>query len=292
MEHAEAARQGAIVGSLTIVAIVTACLFKSLEVTRRPTANRKCLIAMDLVLAGLLPVTIYSALGSDAHPWRFISAGFMTLLSFVGGCLAILGLVEFRRNGHSYVEGRGQAVAALVVGVAYSIMSWGSALKAAGSPGEGVLGGRVIRQEDRGFSFEVPGTPWVRLEPPDPMICLQFTRPSPEIAFVMTEVSLSPGDPASLEDFVGEGKANLKAAGVPHRVLEEGPEMRGRMKGWRISLDLSRGGLRVYVRQWLGVRNGRRYQLTVSGEWATRSEVDAEAGPMFDRVAFLPQQVP
>jgi tetratricopeptide (TPR) repeat protein len=111
---AEAISRGA--ASLVMMCIVLAGIFKCAQIMRRPVAHRLCVSALLLVLIGILMSSMLVLLLPIAWmPFGArIALGSIALVCYIAGFVtATIGLLDLRKNGEAYRQGKTQARLAL-----------------------------------------------------------------------------------------------------------------------------------------------------------------------------------
>jgi len=259
----------AILVPVLIVLAFVAGAIQCWVISRRPRTNRKCALALMLLLIAWVPLPL--ALGTLAPLLGLppLSLEFLTLvcsaLIIAAAVLAVIGLREFSGTQGYYTQGRRQAVATLLGGPALVIVLISNVVR---DRSEVVVppGQRVMRFDELNFKFYSPGEPWTQLPTNSliPRATLAFKHTRPELQFlIIAEPALSAD--YSAQQLADEAIAEVLAVVDRLEVVYRGPTKVRSLEGIRLHSRAERSGQAYYCEHRLFATNGWNYQLLVWG---------------------------
>jgi energy-converting hydrogenase Eha subunit G len=120
LAEVDATTAGRFTGGMIAVVLLLAGALKCWSISRRPTTNRKCVLALMFLLTGWALLS-FGGLMARLFPdeWYLalilgLPAGALVIAGFV---LAIIGLIEYSQRREAFTQGRAQAIWTLVLSV-------------------------------------------------------------------------------------------------------------------------------------------------------------------------------
>lgn len=299
---------GRLTGSLLCGLGLSAGIFRCATLLSRKETEKRCVASLLLFLTALL----LSALNQSAtllwrdQPGVLQALRWVLLLPIFPLMLASLvlgmaGLIVYHSLQPRYTQGRTSAIWALVCsglllagGVTTAWISWQKQLPRAvasqTAPGEApsLSPGPVKSFEALNFRFELPGPPWVSIDPKsiNPAACLILQNVRDQSFFMVVaerggvDMTLSPGQLADIS------KANLNgtAEGVTIEDLEA--IHRAGLEYSSFRAQGRRAGQTFHYHYQVAVHHGWFYQL-IAGATRSQALADATAAAMGQRFALL-----
>jgi tetratricopeptide (TPR) repeat protein len=296
-----ATHAGEMTGVLFFIAILLAGVIKCASIARRPTTSATCTYGLMAVLIAWLTLRIPTVLrifGLESLPVTILAVLIGLLCLCAGAVLSIIGLVDYRRHSE-YVQGRKQAVWALVLGtiliISTAVIGCASLIKTVRDryhdsqvTSQGSALGKPIVFENLNLRFQIPPRPYVQWEAAkvNPAATFGFLRTAPQIHFMMVAESGDPDDGLDVEGLTSISKAHfLSKRGTS--ILGEAPHLVGDLRGIRFFGDLNKGRLDLTYAFWIYARNGFYYQLIAWGHKNDRERVRKDAEMLFSRFEQL-----
>jgi len=280
---------GKVVGGIVVPLLFVALVAKMVFISRRATANFKCVFSLMLLL-GLWAVALmignvfyygYSSGGSrpPAANILLLFAGLVMMGAFVASVVfAILGLVEYAQRPGVYKQGRTQAIWTLALNVVFGgLVMISMAMpknRAVQRPGGS---NAVIAMEDLNFRFRAPSRPWVEIPAKDfnRYAKVAFTRANPSGAFCIIAEKIL--EQMTTENLLTAAKGNLQSAADDVTFSPVTPVRNNGMDGLQFEALAEVRGRKFVYSFWICATNGYAYQLITSGAEAGRSQLRADA---------------
>jgi len=300
VEDSAAYGLGRIVGSLVGILIPVAFFLKATQRLSDPEHSRRCALSLAFVMSGW-------ALSSAGYALSLMSPGFGCILTvafiiaivliLVGIVLSVLGLAEDPPRVGKPLEGRGQAVGALVVGGLLLILGAGGFVAGAFSarqvPKDWKMAqlppGTTISNEPKNFTFTVPEKDWVQVIPGklNPVADLAFVDTQRKVFFILISVPLSRGVSVTNEKLLEVAKGDLRKIDAAARFGEVQPELAGTVAGFAFTGDARVGKENLTYRQWVHAGRTHLYQLAFWGPEKSKVQVVAAAGQLLRTFGIL-----
>ena len=292
---------GRYAGEAFFLVILLAGALKCWKISSRPTTNRKCALSLMFVLLSFTGFACGGMMLKMVHP----SSGFHVLMELLRMAMfglmmtslvfAILGLAELAKETSRYVQGKSQAVWALifsgliiittVIGLSKNIYETGeNAVKQKqGQPG------KLLNFADLNFRFRAPERPWVSVDMRqlNKDSKLSFMRQLPEAYFIIIAESFEDGGSMSSKQLAEIAKAHMESAAASNRIIEEAPLKVGNLDGILVEQEAQVGKFRLFYMQWFVATNGYAYQLTGYGNWDDRHRIEGELRQMMSRFELI-----
>jgi tetratricopeptide (TPR) repeat protein len=293
----DASSAGFVTGQITVFTLALAGILKCVSISRRPTTNSKCVWSLALFL-GVFPLSVavnWIASGTTASRAPVIVAGLLYMGLFAASIvLAVIGLVEYSRERQRFVQGRTQAIWALVLSGVFFIFVVGGAV--AGFSRAHRLNARsanheLITFEELNFKFSSPGRPWVRADAAalNRDAKLAFIRASPQTYFMVIAEPLG-NVGYTAETLAKLGYQRMESLDDNVRVLQQEPSVVGRLNGLEVQTEVHIHGLSMCYVQWFCVTNGWAYQVMTWGSSRERETVVEAARQMTEGFELLDYQ--
>ncbi len=294
---------GVFTGQLFASLLLLAGVLKCWTISRRPTTNTKCALALMFALLPFLVSSLASSFtptfsSSAARAIFYIGLAF-ALVAFVivALVLAIVGLVEMSNQRDVYEQGRAQAIWAFVfvafIGLLFVCGAVAGVMRArdhvATIAGAGGKPGQILTFEDLNFRFRSPERPWVTFAGAklNKDAKATFMRRGPEVYFMIIAEKIGTGQELSAEQLAEFGKAHLDSASESSKVVSQRPVSFNGMKGLLVETEASLHGMSLFYQHWYMVTNGFAYQLIGYGRERDREQVASELNPLFRRFELL-----
>jgi tetratricopeptide (TPR) repeat protein len=286
-------------GQIFVFVGVLAGVLKCWSISRRSTTNTKCALSLMFILSALLVSSSFSYLSQfDSIARARIIVIPLTALLFLG-CLitglilAILGLVEMSQRPQDFVQGRAQAIWALVLSGVFFVMviiGVAAGLNRAGHlPGSNpaIRANQPLTFQDLNFRFRAPERPWVAVNMAkiNKDAKIGFTRQNPEAYFLIMAEKI--GADFSSEQLAELGKARLAAVADSSQVLSESPLALKGLQGVAVESEVSLRGHAIYYRHWYLATNGFAYQLIGYGPSREKARISQEIESLCRRFELL-----
>ena len=293
----DATAAGRVTGQIFVVVLLLFGIFKCVSISKRPTTSSKCVWALALLLIACLLPTVVDIVAGGATQ----SAGYRVALGFVGllamglivasVVLAIVGLVEFSSARKRFVQGRAQAIWALVLnGLFFMFIAAamaGGLLRAMNSKNQP---SRVetLSFDELNFRFTTPGRPWVQADAKkvNPYAKLSFIRANPEMYFIVI------AEPTGNLDYTTEslaeiGRTRIQSVSESSRVVEQFPCYFSGLSGLEVCTEAKVRDYSAFYVQWFCATNGWAYQMMVWGNQPNRQQIKDEARQLMSGLALM-----
>jgi hypothetical protein len=261
-------------GALVGILIPVLFLFKAIGSFSRPDHNRKCALALALVMGGwaLSSVTYAVTLMSDGLNWLLMISAVPSALSIVTGVvLGILGLVELGGVTRP-ISGRGQAIGSLIVGTVFLIaIVYGILSGASGVPRELRMDqqsqGTKLMFGAKNFSYVVPEKEWVQVQSTKlhPIADVAFIHPKRKVTFLIIAENLPPGIFATQDLLIEASRAELKKSDPGVQLGAPEPVTVGSLLGHSYTAQATLRNQPFNYRLWVHSAGSRVYRLITWG---------------------------
>jgi tetratricopeptide (TPR) repeat protein len=286
---------GRATGQMLVVALLVWGMVKCWSISRRPTTNTKCVRSLLLLLAGwlaavLLQIGFKSA--SAGGRWVSVLMGLAVLGAVIGAIvLAVVGLVEYARKRDQYLQGRAQAIWALVLSGMFVVLFLGGALRSSQSRAalrEKFKPGEAVIFADLNFQFVSPGWPWTPIDMSklNPLSKVTFVRSGPEVYFTVVAEKLPDGELASV-DYFDLVYARTKGIADSVELLDQQLTRVNGLEGVQVRLNAKVQGRPLQYLQWFCVTNGWAYQLMAWGKAENGSTIKSEGERLLQNFELL-----
>lgn len=274
---------GYVMGVGFIVVLLLIPLILNLVALRNDATNRKCALAVIILVAGW----VFSALGTmilknaEPNPLLMMVPGLVALCGIIASVvLAIIGLVEF--GSRRYRHGKKRAISVLVLSALFVVMmvigvAMGfRARTTAGNPWPAGKAGEAVTSEAWNFRIKPPAG-WAPMEGAkiNPLARAAFIRTSPHL-FCMVLAEELPGtdvDPEAMAELI---KSGLRSRGEVEFVAEGRKTVNGH-EGLFLESDMRLGSQHLFFQHWVVQNRSHVYQLVVWGSGAVPEKVRAAA---------------
>lgn len=290
----EPAAAGQSTGKIIVMLAALAGAVKCYEISRRPTANAKCVWSLLLLLlvwffsgmVGLLRESL-PQLTSLVVVFSFLCL----VIAVAALVLAIIGLIEYSQRRHHYTQGRAQAI--------WSLALCGLFLSVAAV---GFLGGRsraiMTRTQpadsqtqsfpELNFKFDSPGRPWVKLDAakvnPDAKVGYMRSNPNVFFMIIAEELGVTEFDNDGLVEVV---TAKLKSVTDSAHIVRKEASRVGPLHGTLLESEVKLRRQKIAYAHWICVTNGWAYQLVGWGPQKERAAVFTESQRLTGQFALL-----
>jgi len=274
--------------------VLSAGVAKCWSISRRPTTNAKCVMALALLLIACL-IPFVSRTLSLIVPVPF--PGLITFVSFAiilaAAVLAFVGLRECSRERGRYAQGKAQAVWTLasssVVAALPFLLLAQARWHVIGVP-NAPMTAQVLVFTNLNFKFFVPGDPWREVQG-DPLdfkstLVLRCTRPEVHFAVVAQP---APMRKYSSEQFETLAMNTFSNALDDIRILSRVPIRKENLEGVQLEIDAGHRGQTFYLENRLFKLNDWTYQLITWGPKryeATVMEYGKRLGSRFELLDY------
>jgi len=195
--------------------------------------------------------------------------------------LAILGLMEYAKQTGVYVQGKAQAIWALILSMLIlfsGAIGFTNGLRKAGANGITLnqgQPGKLLNFADLNFRFRSPERPWVSvdLRQLNKDSTVSFMRRFPEAYFIVIAESLGDGSQISSKQLADIGKAHLESAAASNRIIEETPLRVNGLDGILVEQQAQVDKFQLFYVQWFMATNGYSYQLMGYGKSEDRPPI-------------------
>lgn len=292
---------GRIVGQILVLTALLAGALKCWSISRRPTTNAKCALALMIILlafgfAGVVG-TLTRLLG-NSPVMALVNAvtGLLMIAALAtAALLAILGLIEFSSRREIYAQGRAQAIWALVlvsIFVFFASAAFIRGVQRAHGFGTAIGQGRpdqMLSFEDLNFRFRSPNRPWVSYDGSrlNKASKISFMRRNPDASIIIIAEKIGTQSQFTTEQLATVGKANLQSAATSSRVLSERPWQVNGLNGLLVVTEAQVGAYQFYYRHWYCFTNGYAYQLVGLSKSEDQDRVAGELGEMLTRFELI-----
>ena len=299
--HDAAYQAGNVAGGVVAVVLFLVLALKCFSIARRSTTNTKCAAALGIILAGWSTAALGGMLARyfpDFAPVVSILPGFAMLGSLITGTvLAILGLVEYSNAKGRYVQGKVQAILALILVGLVVLLLFGAVFSGIRTAvGRNVVSGtnqaaagQVLAFEDFNYKFKSPGRPWIQLDAKkfNPASSLVLRRTLPEVYFMVVAEKVGTDVQLDFEQLAEVAQANLNSRASSSRVLKQNPLLRQGLAGVQWEAEARISGFDAAYVHWDCATNGYAYQLICWGQRRDAKGVREEAESLFSRFDLL-----
>ncbi len=298
----DARSAGRLTGALFWLLLLGGGIVKCVAISRRPGTNTKCALGLALLLsswatgaASVLMRTLLEPGSVTAVTCIAVAAVLMLGLLVASLVLAILGLVEVRRQPEVFRQGRAQAVWTLGLSGLLLLGGLGTAVSASrrwagvGGIDRTTQPGQVLTFEELNFRFRAPERPWVSYDAKklDPAIQLGFLRRSPQIVFNVIAERIGADAEMSTTSLVEIGEAHLRSAATALRILGENPFNVHGLDGILVDSEATIRGQTSRCAHWFCVTNGFAYQLAGSGPQAEGPRIASAFRELLSRFELI-----
>jgi tetratricopeptide (TPR) repeat protein len=277
-----------LIPSLIILWGASKCYIISL----RPNTNRKCALAL---MFALFPLFLFYTLGAlapslhESSSLPLIRALFLLValgLSITAIVLAILGLSEYSIQKGVFIQGRSQAIWAIVISILIVLIGCGGFLRIMTNTDRNDISsmtgmpGKFLDFGDINFRIRTPPRPWteVDLGKINKDSKVSFMRQSPEAYFMIIAESLGADTKIDNAQLTELARAHMAIAASSVRVIRKEPLRINNLDGILVLSDTQIGNFQYFYYQWFVSTNGYAYQLTGYCNTRDRSSVEAEFG--------------
>jgi len=284
-------------GQVFGLVLLTAGILKCWSISKRPTTSTKCVLSLLLVLsawwltsAGMLWLVPSPALRPLFGVVALLAFGLITAAIIV----SVLGLVDYEKEPGKYVQGRAQAIWALVLCGFMVMLVVGrgifTVLGASGLARQSNPGVPLVFQ-NLNFKITTPGRPWVQADASrinaDAQVA--FVRAQPEMYFmVMAEkTGRSAMSAESLAEMAGARMRSLADSVV---VKERAEDSIGQLRGLKVKTEVELSGKSICYVQWFCATNGWAYQLMAWGRVQDANLLATEASRLKASFSLLDPQ--
>jgi hypothetical protein len=271
---------GRAVGSLIGIFIPVTILFKAIGTFSQPDQNRKCALALTMTAGGW-------ALSSLTYALTLLSEGMAPLLMIAiipaalavlsGVVVAFLGIVEVAGVTRP-VQGRGQAIGALVIGAVFLIcLVVGFISGFSGVPRELRMDqqplGTKLMFGSKNFSYAVPEKEWVQVLPNKlhPLADVAFMHPRRKVIFLIIAENLPPQVQATQDMLLEASRAELKKSDPAVQLGAPEPVTVGALLGHAFTAQATVRNQSFSYRMWVHAAGNRVYRLIT---WGPRDAAD------------------
>jgi len=292
---------GRFAGQALFLILILAGALKCWRISSRPTTNRKCALSLMFVLLSFIGFACVGIMSKTVYP----SSGFHVIIGLLGLAMfglivtalvfAILGLMEYAKQTGVYVQGKAQAIWALILSILIifsgAIGFTNSLLKSGAdgiTPNQGQPG-KLLNFADLNFRFRSPERPWVSvdLKQLNKDSKVSFMRRFPEAYFIIIAESLGDGSQMSSKQLAEIGKAHLESAAASNRIIEETPLRVNSLDGILVEQEAQVGNFQLFYVQWFMATNGYAYQLMGYGKSEDRHRIEGELRQMMSRFELI-----
>lgn len=294
-------RIGRLVGGAIPAAVCLGAVLWCGVILSRPNVNRKGVLALGALFGSWTIALILSfvqlALSVTSPLMKFAIGAPVLLGVLVSIAFAIAALVD----GREYAQGRGQAIASLVLSgiiglVLLGAMALGVAQGVAQARHTATLkaapAAEGIELPDLRFKLRTLPAPWVQTDAKkmNPLASIGLLRTRPDMGFMLIGEKLEAKKVMSLDAYVAAVKSNLLNADPAAKVLSEGPEAVNGKEGHRMICAARVGNLDLLYRYWIHGSPGMMYQVVA---WTTAKDpatVTSGSESLFSNIEILPPQ--
>lgn len=270
---------GYVIGVGIVVVLLLIPLILNLVALRRDSTNKKCALAVIVLVAGWMISSIGTMIlqQTESNPVLMILPGLMALCCIIASfVLAIIGLVEI--GSRRYRHGKKRAISVLVVGTLFGVTMVVSAVmgyremaerrnpKAVGKAGESVT--------NEAWNFRIkPPSGWAPVDGGkiNPLARAAFIYSAPQL-FCMVLVEDHPGADLDLEAAGEVIKSGLRSRGEVEFVTEGRKAVNG-IEGLFLESDVRLRGQRLLFQHWVVQNRSHIYQLVLWGDGKSPEKV-------------------
>ncbi|MFO1513595.1 MAG: DUF3857 domain-containing protein [Verrucomicrobiota bacterium] len=292
---------GRMTGQAVVWLALLAGAWKCFSISRRPTTNAKCALALMFVL---LAMFIAGCLGyliriSERSPGIILVSGLTGLLTLgllvTALVLGILGLVEFSKQPGTFNQGRSQAVWTLVLVALFGTVALtgfikGLVRRSSSEPVEiPSKPGETLTFDELNFRFRPPGHPWAAIKPGilNKESKVSLLRRSPQCYFIVIAENLGRSSISTSEELAEIAKAHMQSVASSSRIISETAQGVNGLTGVLVKQHAVVESQNIYYEQWFFVTNGFGYQLMGWGNFKDQKRVTEELAQMFPRFELI-----
>jgi hypothetical protein len=292
---------GRITGQALVWIAFLAGAVKCWSISRRPTTNTKCALALMFMLLAFLAAAAVGGLVQSAGTSPLLTAvcGLLSLAMFglvlTAIVLGVLGLIEFSTRPGVFVQGRAQAIWALSLAGVIGLIAGASLISAivrAARPSATAAQSRPglpLTFDELNFRFRTPNQPWASYNASkfNKDSKLAFMRRFPEAYFLLIAEKIGTGRDFSTAQLAELGKARLQATAQSSRILSETSWGTNGIDGLLVETEAQLTQYSFYYLHWYVATNGYAYQLVGYGRSQDRQRLAGEFRQMFSRFALV-----
>ncbi len=288
-------------GRTVFVLLIVAGILKCISLARKPNCNAKCAISLALMLGTFALASALQAIVAMVPDMSLIAGPVLGLLIFgcfvTGIVFAIMGLIEYSKNRELYIQGKGQAITALVFGSIFLVLFGAGFVKgfSAASAKRKALETKqpaleaMLTFDEMNYKFKSLPKPWAKIDATkiNPLSTLGYMRAKPQIFFILIAESAGIDLNATSSQLAEIAKGNLESAATSAKFVKEVPETHNGVEGIRLETEAQLKNLNVYYVHWVITTNGYAYQLMCWGGQKDREQVQKEATTIFSRFELI-----
>ena len=290
---------GYVTGQLMVWLALFAGVLKCWSISRRPTTNRKCALAlMFILLAFVLAgcVGVLARILGKSPEFTVVTGlvGLVVLGLFVTSLvLAILGLIEFSNRPDAFSQGRAQAIWALVLTGLLGLTFGAGFVTAVARPSRFALAssspGQTLTFDDLNFRLRAPERPWVSIDASklNKDSKVTFIRRFPEAYFFVIAEKIGTSVNWSSEQLAELTKGQMQAAATSTRVTSEAPLVMNGLRGVLVETEATVAMHPLHYLRWCCATNGYAYQLIGYSRSEDQQRINAELRQMFLRFELV-----
>lgn len=275
-------KNGQIAGHLLAVLLFLFGSLHCFRISRRPGTNAKCCLSlMCILLVFAIPILLSAGAVLAPGPVWFvlITLGSLALipLMVMSVVLAILGLLEYSRAGSNYVQGRAQAVWALVlcgvIGLAFVAGLVHSVARIATTKGRPAP---AMTNSQFNFVFRSPPTGWSSWDISRLNQDAQFglLHSYPEVGFMLI-AEVCAGQNWNSETLTEYSESRMRSVCTVTRVLPQAPKEVNGLQGILSRCETTSGSQELFYARWCCITNGWAFQLVGWGRKADQPTIDS-----------------
>lgn len=278
----DAESAGRLVGQWLVPILLLLGIVKCVKLMRRPATEGVCVCALMVLLTAWCGFVSTNLLGKHLEwplPVHLVLMLLWLLLSLGALTLGIIGLARFDRS--RFVQGRSQAIWAIVLGILASLAFLGGLGRLSqGYSGKGLGGSAPKRETVPEFNCSVAApAKWVNVDPKklgSEAAQVGFRRLNPELYMLLVSAEL--GESTDFEAYVGAVKSNLSTGSDIATQTEETVSLGGlEFRRLMTSGTMPQPKMELYYEHWLVTKGGMFWQITVWGSLKQRAAVEKEA---------------
>src|SRR6266571_2747225 len=299
LRNVNSADAGYVTGQVMVWLALFAGVLKCWLISRRPTTNRKCALALMFVL---LAYALAGCVGTLSRilvksPEVTIVTGLVGLvvlgLFVTSLVLAILGLMEFSNRPEAFSQGRAQAIWALVL-TGIIGLSFGAGFVTAVARQRTIAlvpssPSQTLTFDELNFRLRAPDRPWVSIDASklNKDSKVTFMRRFPDAYFFVIAEKIGTSVNWSSEQLAELGKAQMQAATTSARVTSEAPFLLNGLRGVWVETEATVAMHPLHYLRWCCATNGYAYQLIGYSRSEDQQRMAAELRQMFFRFELV-----
>jgi tetratricopeptide (TPR) repeat protein len=278
-------------------------IYKCIKIAKRDTTSTICAYALALALGGFFmaaALQMFGTAGALTVVVKGLVAIIFMLLIVAAGCLAVIGLVDYRKHSN-YRQGRKQAIAALLISVAFFSIAgagfYNGLSKRLASPSANAsqaTSKRVIEFGDLNFRYRFPGKPYVEFDAKslNPDASFAMLRRNPGIYFIIIGEKIGLENGLKTQDLVKLGKANIESASSSCSFSEEREYTANNCTGINFHAEATMSGKALFYAFWAFQKNGYAYQFSVFGKKSDKEKIISESLDLYSNFEQIePDQI-